>query len=125
MSKKLAYYFIRNAQYDVCTFINDDTDGNGPRLMLVNDTRHEAKAEIEVTDIATGKNIYKETASVSANAKTLVSNLPQPEGKGIWLISYKTDGKTFTNHYLYGQPPFQLDNYRELLKKTHQFPANL
>ena len=125
MSKKLAYYFIRNAQYDVCTFINDDTDGNGPRLMLVNDTRHEAKAEIEVTDIATGKNIYKGTASVSANAKTLVSNLPQPEGKGIWLISYKTDGKTFTNHYLYGQPPFQLDNYRELLKKTHQFPANL
>lgn len=120
MSKKMAYYFIKNAQYDICAFVNDGTEGNSPTLKLANDTRTDAAAEIEITDNETGKQIYKNTAYVAANSLEEVAHLPQPEGQGMWILTYKVKGKTYTNHYLYGKPPFKLKHYRQLLKKVYQ-----
>jgi len=117
-SKKLAFYFLKNVQHDVCVFINDAKDGKYP-LVAVNDTRQLSNGSVEVKDVATGKLIYKGDFSIDANGRTLIASLPERNGQGIMLIRYKIDGKNYANHYLYGNPPFKLDEYERLLKETN------
>nr|WP_320059104.1 sugar-binding domain-containing protein [uncultured Bacteroides sp.] len=117
-SKKLAYYFLKNVQANVCVFINDAKDGKYP-LVVVNDTRQPSKGSVDVMDVATGNLIYKGIFSVEANGRVLISSLPEMRGQGMLLIKCKIDGKDFSNHYLYGEPPFKLEEYKWLLKKTN------
>lgn len=117
-SKKLAYYFLKNVQENVCVFINDVKDGKHP-LVAVNDTRQPYKGNVEITDVASGNSIFKGDFLVNANGRTLITTLPEMQGQGIMLIRYIVNGKEYFNHYLYGQPPFKLDEYRTLLKKTN------
>jgi Beta-galactosidase/beta-glucuronidase len=116
-SKKLAYYFLKNVQGNVCVFINDAKDGKYP-LVGVNDTRQPSKGSVEITDVATGNILYKGDFSIDANGRTLISALPEIQGQGILLIRCKIDGKDYSNHYLYGEPPFKFDEYKKLLEKT-------
>ena len=85
---------------------------------MVNDTRQPSKGNVEITDVETGKAIFKGDFFIDANGKTSISSLPEMEGQGILLIRYKIEGKDYSNHYLYGKPPFKLDEYKRLLEKT-------
>jgi beta-mannosidase len=116
-SKKRAYYYLRNAERDVCVFINDEESGTYP-LMAVNDTRNEVKGSVAVTDVESGKTVYKGSFTVPRNGKTRIAGLPVNAGKGIYLIKYNVGGKEFVNHYLYGNPPFSLAKYKELIEKA-------
>ena len=116
-SKKLAFFFLKNVQENVCVLINDAKDGKHP-LIAVNDTRLPSKGSVEVTDVATGKQIYKSDFSIEANGKEIITTIPQMQGQGILLIKYKIGGKDYSNHYLYGNPPFKLNEYKKLLEKT-------
>jgi len=117
-SKKLAFYFLKNAQQNVCVCINDAQNGKYP-LVAVNDTRKPSSGTVKITDVATGKSIYKGNFSIDANGRTLIASLPEMQGQGMLLIQCKIDGKDFANHYLYGKPPFKLKVYRKLLKETN------
>jgi beta-mannosidase len=117
-SKKLAFYFLKNVQADVCVFINDAKDGKYP-LVAVNDTRKPSQGNVEVTDVASGKSIYQGDFSIEANGRTMISSLAEMQGQGMLLIRCKIDGKGYSNHYLYGKPPFKLKEYRKLLKETN------
>jgi beta-mannosidase len=120
-SPKMAYWFIRNAQQDVCVLINDAEDGGLP-LVAVNDTREPAEGEVTVTDVKTGKSVFKGKFTVEANGRTKVASLPEPAGQGIYKITYTgRDGVRAENHYLYGKAPFSLKEYRTLLRKTGMF----
>jgi beta-mannosidase len=117
-SKKLAYYFIQNVQHNACVFINDAQDNMHP-LVAVNDTRQPAEGSVEVIDVASGDRIYKGSFSIEANGRTLIDTLPERDGQGILFIKYTINGKAYANHYLYGKPPFKLNEYKELLRKTN------
>ncbi len=118
---KLAYYFIRNAQKDVCAFVNDPVEGFY-HLIVANDTMDDAEGEITVSDVKTGKKVFKGKYSVKANGKTLVARIPFMEGQGILKISYTgKNGEMNENHYLYGKAPFSLKEYRSLLEKAGMF----
>ncbi len=118
MSKKRAFYYIKNVQHDVCCLINDAKDGRHP-LVAVNDTRNEVQGEVAVTDVVSGKQLFKGTFQIRPNAKTDVTMIPeQPDKQGIYLITYKVGGKEYRNHYLYGKAPFRLSDYRTWINKT-------
>lgn len=116
-SKKMAYYFIKNVQKDVCILINDAQNGAYP-LIGVNDTRNMVQGEVCVTDIASGETVFKDKFKIAANDKTEIARIPEKQGQGILLIRYKTGKQDLTNHYLYGRPPFKLEYYKKLLKQT-------
>ena len=116
-SKKLAYYFLSNVQKNVCVFVNDPVDGAYP-LVAVNDTRHPAEGTVTVTDVATGREVFKGSYRVGANGRETIARLPVLEGQGMLLIRYEADGERFGNHYLYGEPPYDLKEYRNWLDKT-------
>lgn len=122
-SKKLAFYFLKNVQHNVCLFINDAKEGHHP-LVAVNDTRMTAKGNVEVTDVASGVLIFSGNFEIEANGRTEISSLPERDGQGILLIRYVIDGKSYANHYLYGKPPFKLADYIENLKRTNIYSLN-
>jgi beta-mannosidase len=117
-SKKLAFHFLKTVHENVCVFVNDAKGGSHP-LVVVNDTRMPSKGNVLVTDIATGKEIYKGSFTIAANDRMWIADLPEMSGQGILLIRYDVDGKKLANHYLYGAPPFKLSDYRNWLKKTN------
>ena len=116
-SKKLAYYYLWNAQRTVCVLINDPEDGVLP-LKAVNDSREPAEGKVKVTDVESGKVVYKGKFSVEANGRSLVAGLPIPEGQGVLLIEYETGGQKLRNHYLYGTAPFDFSKYQSWMAKA-------
>lgn len=120
-SKKIAYYFIKNVQTDICVLINDPVDGYYP-LMAVNDTRKNQKGKVQVIDLASNKEIYNGDFEVPANAANQIGALPLQTGQGLFLIKYKLGENEYNNHYLYGEAPFDLNTYKGLLKKSGLYP---
>ena len=116
-NKKLAYWFIRNVQKNVCLMVNDPVDGCYP-LVAVNDTRVPASGKVSVKDIGSGEKIFEGEYTVGANSRGLVARLPQREGQGMLLITYTGPDGECRNHYLYGNAPFDLDWYGKMLRKT-------
>ena len=86
--------------------------------MAVNDTRHPAEGTVTVTDVATGREVFKGSYRVGANGRETIARLPVLEGQGMLQIRYEADGERFGNHYLYGEPPYDLKEYRNWLDKT-------
>ena len=85
-SKKMAYYYIRNVQKDICIFMNDAKDGNHP-LVAVNDTRHASEGEVKVTDVASGKQIFEGKFYVPANGRSADLIATQTKGTGYFINS--------------------------------------
>lgn len=115
--KKLAFYFLKNVQHDVCVMMNDAMQGQHP-LVVVNDTQKDATGKVTVTDVTRNERIYQGDFQVEANGKTAIAGIAAKAGQGMFLIQYEINGEKYANHYLYGQPPFDLNTYNDLLKKT-------
>lgn len=116
-SKKLAFHFLKTVHEDICVMINDEKE-NTLSLIVTNDTRKPADGTVLVTEVASGKEIYKGVFNCDANGNGLIAQLPAMEGQGILLINYTVNGKKLSNHYLYGAPPFNLQDYKNWLDKT-------
>ena len=116
-SKKLAYHYLWNAQRTVCVLINDEEDGILP-LRAVNDSLEPAEGKVKVTDVESGKVLFKGNFTVGANDRSLISGLPVPAGQGVYLIEYETGGQKYRNHYLYGEPPFDFARYQSWMRKA-------
>ena len=117
---KRAYYYIRNVQTDVCAMILDAPDAGGHPLVVVNDTRTSVSGSVTVRDAASGRVAWQGPFQVAANGRAELARLSPARAQGVWLISYSLDNgsaghKTGTNHYLYGEPPFRLSDYRSWL----------
>ena len=114
---KRAYDYIRRAQEDVCVMIVDDSDVwhsvvPWHPVVAVNDTREPVTGRVEIFDAASKVTVYSALFEIEANGRTVLTNLPEPNGQGIWIIKYWIQGSGERwNHYLYGQPPFSLDEY--------------
>lgn len=117
-SKKLAYYYIRQVQYNSCVMIGDPKDGNHP-VVAVNDTRDAKSGSVIVRDADSGKMLFSQTFEIPVNGKTLVGNIPETDQRGMWLIEYMIGNQKYTNHYLAGKAPFKLDDYRRWYNKLN------
>ncbi len=115
-SKKLAYYYIKQVQYDACVMIGDAKEGHHP-IVAVNDTRTEKKGTVTVRDIDTKEILFTGKFVIPVNGKATVGVIPQTDKQSMWLIEYTIGDKKLTNHYLAGKAPFKLKDYREWYKK--------
>ncbi len=113
-SKKLAYYYIKRVQEDVCVMVNDDF-----QLIAANDTMRPAKGSVKVADVDSGKVVFSSDFRVPENSKSLVADLPKFDGQGMLLIEYDVEGAPKLNHYMYGSPPFSLSKYKNWFGKLN------
>ena len=117
-SKKLAYYYIKKVQTNVCVMIGDETDGKHP-VVAVNDTRSPVKGDVVVKDADTGKLLFSSSYVIPANGKTVIGFIPGQAKQTMWLLNYSTGDEKYTNHYLNGRPPFNLDDYLSWYNKLN------
>ena len=117
-SKKLAYYFIKKVQSDVCVMIGDAVDGKHP-VIAVNDTRQSRSGEVEVRDADTGEILFTSAFEIPANGRTLIGYIPELDKQAVWLLDYTSGNEKYTNHYLNGRPPFKLDDYLRWYNKLN------
>jgi len=117
-SKKLAYYFIKNVQRNVCVVILDAKDGFNP-LIATNDTMEPASGSVKVEDVQTGKVLFNGNYQVPANSAQQIASIKEMPGQGMLRITYTgQDGARLGNHYLYGKAPYSMKQYREWLSKV-------
>ncbi len=117
-SKKLAYYYIKQVQFNACVMIGDPLDGKHP-VVAVNDTRDEKSGSVTVRDAISGATLFSSLFKIPVNGKTVIGNIPQGGKQSMWLIDYTIGEEKHTNHYLVGEPPFKLTDYREWYKKLN------
>jgi len=115
--KKLAYDYIKNVQSDVCVMVGDIREGNtGHPVIVVNDTRSKQKVEITIKDKDSGRTLLSKMVEVDANGKLRVDELPKVRKNELWIIEYKVDGQTYSNHYVAYTPPMKYEKYKKWLK---------
>ena len=113
--KKLAYYYIKRVQADVCAMCGEPETGRHP-LVVVNDTLADAGGHVVVRDVDSRQVLFESDYHVSRNGREAVGSIPQANQPAMWLIEWTVASQKFQNHYLAGPRPFKLDDYKRWLK---------
>jgi beta-mannosidase len=122
--KKLAYEYVKRVQTDVCAMLSEAEDGVHT-VVVVNDTLHPVAGEVEVTDADSGNQLLHAAFTVEPNGKSVAGSVPQVQQPAMWLIRWKIiNGSAFLNHYLAGDRPVLLEQYRRWLNLL-QIPEDI
>lgn len=113
-SKKLAYYYIKRVQTDVCVMVGDDR-GTGHPVVIVNDTLSDVDGKYLIKDIDSGKVLQEGRFEVKRNGRMEESSLPVVSKTTLWQIEWEVNGETYSNHYFNYQPHVDLDIYLKWL----------
>lgn len=116
--KKIAYYYIRRSQAPFSIMI-DEMRSWSNAVVAVNDTLKEITGNYQITDIETDEVIKSGEFSVASNGISRLGQLPKSFycERRMLLIKWEIDGKTYYNHYLCGQVPFDIDMYKKCYEK--------
>ncbi|MGC9064313.1 MAG: glycoside hydrolase family 2 protein, partial [bacterium] len=115
-SKKLAYYYIKRVQEPFCIMITEP-EAWYVKIVGINDTPAEKKGTYRVYDADTKEESSSREFSVSPLDKKVLDKIRVSRGEQkLFIIEWEVDGKKFFNHYLLGNPPFNLVKYKEWLK---------
>jgi len=116
-NKKLAYNYIKRSQRHVCLMLKEYKNWQH-ELIACNDQRVEAVVKYTVKDVETEEVLLSGEKRIPQNSVSLVGNIPASMGdKRCLLIEFKNDSEYAWNHYISGNPPFKLDQYKNWQKK--------
>ena len=121
-SRKLAYDFIKRSQQSLCLVLKEPENW-GQAVAACNDTRDDVEVAYAIRDIGTGAAVAEGRGVASADHVTVLGRVPFSMGeKRFYVIEWRTDSGTGRNHYLAGNPPFDLEQYRRWLEKAGMLP---
>ena len=87
------------------------------KIVGVNDTLREKRGTYRAYDADTKEELSSRAFSISPYSKKLLDKIRVSRGEQrLFIIEWEIDGKRFLNHYLLGNPPFDLVKYKEWLK---------
>lgn len=115
--KKLAYHYIKRIQQPICLMIAEPRNSH-VGLFAGNDSREQVEGEYWIRD-ADSEEILREGRFVSfpnQNVELGQVRISRGEQKML-LLQWKVGEATSGNHYLFGVPCFDLEKYRDWLKK--------
>ncbi len=114
--RKLAYYYIKNAQKPLSLIISDPEAWHC-RLTASNDATSFASGHYKVSDIVTGEVFAEGEYEVGAESACEVDSFRVCQGEQrMLLIEWENNGEVSYNHYLLGAAPFDFEKYLEWLK---------
>lgn len=116
--KKLAYHYIKQVQQPVLLAMAEPLNWNC-ELRIINDTAAVKSVSYTVTEYCSGKTVQKGSIQAPCGV-TVLGNIPYTQSeKKIYILQWEYDGISHKNHYLAGNPPFDLDFYREFLQTVY------
>jgi beta-mannosidase len=117
--RKLAYYFIKQSQQPLLLTFTEPHDWR-LRLCAVNNAGKALEFEYTVRDYTTGEQMLSGYNACGDHAVFELASLPYSQGeKRMYIIEWKSGEYSGQNHYLTGNPPFDLDFYHAFLKDVY------
>ena len=116
--KKPGFYYITRVYQNTCVMVGEPVNGMHP-VVVDNETLEPKTGKITIRDAENDKVIYNSSFNVPANSNMTVGFLPDQEQQTMWIIEYTVDGQKdkLMNHYLVGQPPFNVTDYERWFNK--------
>jgi len=112
LGKKLAYHYIRRVQQPVCLMLAEQGAQEGLPLIVGNDSSEDAHVRYRVQDAESAATVAEGDFTVPANQNWLLERVPvDPSQQRLYLIAWESNGTLLGNHYLAGDPPFDLAQY--------------
>jgi len=122
--KKLAYWYIKRVQQQVCIMIDEPVNGSC-RVVAGNDSLKPAKGVFLVKDADTGEILMEGKFEVPANENSELGRISVKENEQrMFLIEWTFEDKKYGNHYLLGRPPFSFEKYRKWLAQIGKLPVS-
>jgi beta-mannosidase len=117
--KKLAYYYIRRAQSQFSIAIDEPYDWN-LKICAINDTKKPVSFSYQVNCLSNGNELIAQGNSViGADSVATLSKIPYSQSdKKFYIIKWSSDLGEGVNHYLAGNPPFDLKQYLEWISQA-------
>lgn len=120
-NKKIAYYFIKQAQQPLSIMLTEPA-GWCTDVLVLNDTLNDYQGTYEVSDGETGEVVRKGEFKVKANENYKADWFNVSHGyQKLYLLKLNVDGKEIKNHFVLGYPPFGFEQYRNYLKILSEF----
>ena len=118
--KKLAYFYLRQSQKPLILTFTEPKDWK-LRLCASNLSGiGPLEFSYKVKDFASGETFLSGRASCPDQEIFEITALPYSQGeKKIYLIEWESGAYGGKNHYLAGNPPFELSFYRDFLQKEY------
>ncbi len=118
--KKLAFYYIKQAQQPVLLSMREPSSWN-LELVAVNDAHHPVDIDYTVRDAKDGSIVCQGSKHLSEGVKHL-AHIPYSQGeKKFYFIEWEQNGQKGRSHYLAGNPPFSLAEYRSFLETIFEY----
>jgi beta-mannosidase len=118
--KKLAYHYIKQSQQPLLLTFTEPRDWR-LRLAAANNSGKTLDFAYTVTDYEASETVLTGADSCSDGQVYELGSLPYSQGeKKIYVINWECEGCSGRNHYLSGNPPFELDRYRAFLSDVYR-----
>lgn len=115
--RKLAYWFIRRAQENVCLMMDDHT--GALRLWGVNDEQKPVRVRFCARELGAESDAVSGETVLGADSCLDLGPVPNDGKPRFYLLTWEAeDGVSGRNHYLAGKPLFDFDWYLGCLKET-------
>lgn len=117
--KKLAYYYVKRAQEPVCITIAEPEDRSAA-VIACNDTNESMAVHYQIHDAGSGVRLSAGCARLTPNTNSMLDTIPvSSETKKLFLIRWTINEKEYSSHYISGNPPFVLHEYKQWLSKLN------
>ena len=116
-TKKLAYGYIKRSQAPFTVAAGELLSWMLP-IYACNDTLNPKQVHLVIRDASDNSVIKELEFTAKENASTKVFNMPlYYSDKKVLIFEWEADGVHGWNHYVCGYPPFNLQEYKEIMRK--------
>jgi beta-mannosidase len=116
--RKLAYHFLKNVQQPLLLLLREPENWR-QELVASNDLRDDVEVQYTVTDADTEETVAEGRGVARGDRVTRLGAIPFSMGaKRFYLVDWTTPAGSGRSHYLAGNPPFDLQQYRRWVKKA-------
>ena len=121
LRKKIAYEYIKTSQQEICLMLKEPANWK-QELVAINDTKVSDEVSFEVRDITSGNIELEGKGKASADGVTSLGTIRSIDTlQKFYIIRWQVSGNYFYNHYLKGNPPFDLKKYGEWLQTYQEY----
>ena len=119
--RKKAYYYVQQAQQSLCMIMPEPTSWRATPV-IVNDRSSGASGNWQVIDLEDDKVLCSGRYSVGGNSSAELMWYDHP-AKSMQVLMLKWDDgeKTYYNHALLGNAPYDLELYKRCMKKFAEY----
>ena len=107
--KKLAYGYLKTSQQPLLLALREPRDWH-QELVACSELREDTTLTFTITDVESGEVMLSGEGIAKPDSVTVLGRIPYSAS---WKRLYKIEWDGGTNHYLCGNPPFELETYRQ------------